>query len=100
MYTYVQEWLQRVDDLVALGVSEYVDDLAMARLSLRVHDVLDRERLCWVHMELACRRQSRLWVHNGLKLDMAWIGLLRNVYSHSLLELPQILLRLRPLEAA
>jgi hypothetical protein len=73
VHAYVEQLLERIYDLVGLDVPEDVDDFAMPRLAVGVHDVFQRKRLNWMDNGLLGRWQPRFWVCDDLKPDMAGI---------------------------
>lgn len=84
--TDIQQLLQRVDDLVRLGVAEDVDDLAVPGLPLGIHEVSQRVRLQGRGHMLCGWLRPRLGIQDRLQLDMARIRLAHHVRSDSLLE--------------
>lgn len=85
--SYVEQLLQRVDDLVGLDVPEDVDDLAVPCLAFGIHDVLQSEGLQGMDNGLSSRWKPCLWVCDNLEPDMAGIGLAIDECGYSLLQL-------------
>ena len=83
---YLEQFLQRVDDLVRLEIAENIDDLSMPRLALGVYDIFQSERLVWLNNRLARCGQSGLGVGDYLQLDVAGVGLLGDIFGDSLLQ--------------
>ncbi len=109
---YIEQFLQRVYDLVGLGVAEDVDDLAVWGLAERVDDFLDGEWRLWgrldgssmrpgwpSHKHLPVWQGHTLLVHcprplvglalcsqvdDGAKSDVAWVGLAHDIFGGSL----------------
>jgi hypothetical protein len=80
---YIQQFLQRVDDLVGPVVSEDVDDLAMLRLPVRIDHISQRERLVGRNRRLARRWTPCLGICEDLQSDVAGLGLARDVGGDS-----------------
>jgi hypothetical protein len=85
-HSYIEQFLQRVNDLVGLDVPEDVDNLPMPRFPIRVHHILQRERLAWGNYSLACCRKPCLRIRDDVESDVAGVGLAGNVCGHSLLQ--------------
>jgi hypothetical protein len=85
-YSYTQQLLQRVDDLVGLNVPEDVDDLAMAPLLVRIDDIPQCERLPRGNDSLSCGRQPCFWIYDDLESDVAGVRLAGDVRGYALLQ--------------
>jgi hypothetical protein len=84
--TYAEQLLERINNLIGFDVPEDVDDLAMPRLALGIHDVFERKGLQGMDHALSARGKSCLWVCDDLKPDMAGVGLAIDECGYSFLQ--------------
>lgn len=70
---YSKQLSERIYDLVGLEVPEDVDDLAMPRFAVGVHDIFQRKGLDGMDNGLLGRWQPSFWVCDDLEPDMAGI---------------------------
>lgn len=83
---YIQQLAQRVNDLIGLDVAKDVDDLAVRRLALGIHDISQRVRFPGRNNRLSCCWKTGFWVHHDLQPDVAGIRLAVDICLRLLLK--------------
>jgi uncharacterized protein YlaN (UPF0358 family) len=87
----VEKLLQRVDDLIRLGVAENVDNLAMPSCALGINHIPKRIRLDGRHYTLARRLPPCLFIHNSLQTEMSGVGLALDIDGDAFLHVLDML---------